>query len=144
MSRFGRHSNFWKREEKGPPASSKLMLASLSPAALLVMSHVSDTIEKEMYKHCGMRLKLLEDEKERYKISPSTGCWKQDMFHPSVSILRHLGYEYSERILRIKPDLEKLYLNDVQRKGRHEGCRVMNKRTTHIFNFSMHTGIVNE
>ena len=97
----------------GPPASSKLMLASLSPAALLVMSHVSDTIEKEMYKHCGMRLKLLADEKKRYKLSPSTGSWKQDLLHPSVSVFHHLGYEYSTRMLRTKQDLEKLYLNDV-------------------------------
>ena len=97
----------------GPPASSKLILASLSPAALLVMSHVSDTIEKEMYKHCGMRLKLLADEKKRYKLSPSTGNWKQDLFHPSVSALHHLGYEYSTRMLRTKQDLEGLFLNDV-------------------------------
>jgi len=99
----------------GPPASSKLMLASLSPAALLVMSHVSDTIEKEMYKHCGMRLKLLADEKKRYKLSPSTGSWKQDLLNPSVSVFHHLGYEYSTRMLRIKPDICELYLNDVYR-----------------------------
>jgi hypothetical protein len=109
----------------GPPASSKLMLASLSPAALLVMSHVSDTIEKEMYKHCGMRLKLLEDEKKRYKISPSTGSWRQDLIRPSVSVFHHLGYEYSARMLRIKQDLEKLYLNDVYRgKGVTKGADV--------------------
>ena len=109
----------------GPPASSKLMLASLSPAALLVMSHVSDTIEKEIYKHCGMRLKLLEDEKKRYKISPSTGSWTQDLIRPNVSVFHHLGYEYSERMLRIKPDLEKLYLNDVYRgKGVTKGAEI--------------------
>lgn len=102
----------------GPPASSKLMLASLSPAALLVMSHVSDTIEKEMYKHCGMRLKLLADEEKRYKLSPSTGSWKQDLFHPSVSVFHHLGYEYSTRMLRAKQDLGQLFLNDVYRTGK--------------------------
>jgi hypothetical protein len=72
-----------------------------------------------------MRLKLLEDEKKRYKISPSTGSWRQDLIRPSVSVFHHLGYEYSSRMLRIKQDLEKLYLNDVYRgKGVTKGADV--------------------
>mmetsp|Transcript_23909 Transcript_23909/g.51741 ORF Transcript_23909/g.51741 Transcript_23909/m.51741 type:complete len:159 (+) Transcript_23909:1263-1739(+) len=97
----------------GPPASSKVMLASLSPATLMVLSSVSNTIENELYKHVGMRLKLLSDEKKRFKLSSSTGSWRQDLFHPAVSVYHHLGYEYSTRMLRTKSDLEPLSLNSV-------------------------------
>ena len=98
-----------------PPASSKVMLASLSPATLMIMTHVSDIIEREIYKHVGIRLKLLNDETKRWKISFSTGSWKQDLFTPraAASISHHFGYEYSSRIFRAKEDLEILTLNEL-------------------------------
>lgn len=42
----------------GPPASSKLMLLSMSPAALVATMMLSDKVHDEIYKHVGVKLKL--------------------------------------------------------------------------------------
>jgi predicted lipase len=97
-----------------PPVSSKLLLASLSPAAL-IMSSMSkkNTVTDEVYKHVGIRLKLLKG--GNYKLRYSNGHWRQDFFNPkaATSVSHHYGYEYSSRMLHLREALEKMFLNDL-------------------------------
>ena len=97
-----------------PPVSSKLLLTSLSPAAL-IMSSMSkkNTVTDEVYKHVGIRLKLLKD--GNYKIRYSNGHWRQDFLNLKAAtyVSHHYVYEYSHRMLQVRDALEKLFLNDL-------------------------------
>lgn len=97
-----------------PPVSSKLLLTSLSPAALIVSTmKKKNTVTDEVYKHVGIRLKLLQD--GNYKLRYSNGHWRQDFLNlkAATSISHHYGYEYSSRMLQVREELEKMFLNDL-------------------------------
>lgn len=98
-----------------PPASSKLMLLSLSPVALAVTSTLSSHVQDEVYKHVGLKLKLYSpsDKKAKFKLSYSSGNWKQDFFNPASATTPsyHYGFEYSHRMVGLRDDLENKYLN---------------------------------
>jgi predicted lipase len=97
-----------------PPVSSRLLLASLSPAALIMSSmNKKNTVTDEIYKHVGIRLKLLKG--GNYKLRYSNGHWRQDFLNPkaATSVSHHYGYEYSSRILQVREALEKMFLNDL-------------------------------
>jgi predicted lipase len=97
-----------------PPVSSKLMLTSLSPTALIMSSmNKKNTVTNEVYKHVGIRLKLLKGAK--YNIRYSNGHWRQDFLNPmaAASVSHHYGYEYSSRMLQVRNALDKIFLNDL-------------------------------
>jgi len=101
-----------------PPASTLTTLAAFSPAALIYSLYKNDGKHSEVYYHVGVKLKLFGEEeasKSPFKISYSRGDWKQDLFNLSAAryVTHHYCKEYSVRIKKLQPILEKLHLNEV-------------------------------